>query len=422
MEISFPDFSYLLHALRTVALREMSYRPDTMISVGCAGSWYFDWIHQSFHLPIRHIGIEFYARQPDELPNNVEWIQNTASNMYEIRDNEADLLFSGQNVEHLLPGEIADFFVNAHRVIKNNGIIVLDSPNREQASKLTWSHPEHFIEFTPDEISEILVGAGFSAPHVKGIWLCEDPRTARTLPLDSAGHELLWRCLAAAANPACSFIWWAEATRLDMVPDREHLRSLVERIAQGAWSDRVRRFQTLVGEALLDDCGSWFVAPKGVSGPLMYGPYVPLEKGAYSVIFVLRIGETDRPEDEVASVDVLAGGESGVLGVEKIRAIDVEVDRTVRRTIRFALSDTTFGLQFRVLSSGATDVAALRDVSLTRESDDASESVALGAATSNRGRKIKIAAKNVISRLEQSPSWRFTNKLLHKIFMRHRTK
>lgn len=306
-------------------------------------------------------------------------------------------------------------------MIKNNGVIVLDSPNREQASKLSWSHPEHFIEFTPDEISEILVAAGFSAPRVKGIWLCEDPRTARILPLDSAGDDLLWRCLAAAANPACCFVWWAEATRLETVPDREHLRSLVERIAQGAWYDRVRRFQTLVGEALSDGCGSWFVAPKGVSGPIMYGPYVPLEKGAYSVIFVLRIGITERPEDKVASVDVLAGEESRVLGVKSIKARDVKADRTVRRTIRFALSDTTFGVQFRVLSSGATDVAALQDVSLTRESEDASESVAIGAATSNRGQKIKRAAKNVIRRLGQSPSWRSTNKLLRRIFMRHPT-
>lgn len=315
------------------------------------------------------------------LLNNIEWIQNTASNMSRVLDNEADLLFSGQNVEHLLPGEIADFFIEAHRVIKNDGVIVLDSPNREQVSKLKWNHPEHFIEFTPIEISKILVGAGFSAPRVKGIWLCEDPRTARTLPLDSGGDDdLLWRSLAAAANPACSFLWWAEATRLDVVPDRDQLRSLVKRIAEGAWSDRIRRFQTLVGEALSGAGGSWFLAPKGVSGPLMFGPYVPLEKGAYSVTFVLRIGETDRPKDEVASVDVLAGGGSRVLGVEKIRAIDVRANGTVRRTIRFALSDTTFGVEFRVLSSGAASVAALCDVSLTRQSENASESVALETA------------------------------------------
>lgn len=368
MQISFLDFNYLLHDLRTIELRRIPVCPSTLVSVGCAGGWYFDWIHTSLGKPRRHVGVEFFSPKPDVLPDNVEWIQNTASDMSDIADHEADMLFSGQNVEHLLPGEIARFFLEAHRVLKPGGRIVLDSPNRLQTSRLLWTHPEHFIEFTADEISQVLIAAGFSPPRLRGLWLCEDPRTGRTLPLtDGRRTDILWRSLAATDDPDRAFVWWAESERRDVVPDRERLDALVEEIVAKAWPDRMSRFQTLVGEPYEDDTGRWFLARKGTAGAVMYGPYMPLEKGDYSVTFTLRITDAGATMGTVTAVDVMAGNDATAIAAACIAAADADTEGCVRHVLTFSLADTTFGIQFRVLSMGSATVAARREVTLVRD-------------------------------------------------------
>jgi hypothetical protein len=61
---------------------------------------------------------------------------------------------------------------------------VIDSPHREIANLLTWSMNEHTIEYTPDEAAELVRLAGFDVTSVRGVWLCRDPSTGATLPLD----------------------------------------------------------------------------------------------------------------------------------------------------------------------------------------------------------------------------------------------
>lgn len=367
LQASYLGFNYLLHDLRTIELRRIPACPSTLVSVGCAGGWYFDWIHTSLGTPRRHVGVEFFSPRPDALPDNVEWIQNTASDMSDIADHEADMLFSGQNVEHLLPGEIARFFQEAHRVLKPGGRIVLDSPNRLQTSRLQWTHPEHFIEFTPEEIAEVLIASGFSPPSLRGLWLCEDPRTGTTLPLTEGKRtDILWRSLAATDDPDRAFVWWAEAERRDVAPDREKLDALVEAIIAHAWPDRLSRFQTLMGEPCEDDAGRWFRARKGAAGAVMFGPYMPLEKGDYSVTFTLRIADAETATDPVAAVDVVAGNEATAIAAGSIAAADADASGCVRHTLAFTLADTTFAVQFRVLSMGSATVAARREVSLVR--------------------------------------------------------
>jgi hypothetical protein len=71
------DFNMMLHQSRGAMLREMPPGAHRLLSAGCAGNWYFDWIAQCYgHVP-EHVGIEFYTLQPETLPDNVTWIANT---------------------------------------------------------------------------------------------------------------------------------------------------------------------------------------------------------------------------------------------------------------------------------------------------------------------------------------------------------
>jgi hypothetical protein len=101
------DVNLLLHQFRTAFLRAMPPGARRLLSAGCAGGWYFDWVTQSYGPVEEHLGIEYYVDPPADLPANVTWIRNTVGNMSAVEDRSCDLVFSGQNLEHLWPEELA---------------------------------------------------------------------------------------------------------------------------------------------------------------------------------------------------------------------------------------------------------------------------------------------------------------------------
>lgn len=97
----FTDISELLHHERGERLASMPRTGGTLLSAGCAGLWYFDWVKEMYGAVDRHIGIEFYSPRPEVLPKNVEWIENTVGDMKDVADRSVDTLFSGENLEHI---------------------------------------------------------------------------------------------------------------------------------------------------------------------------------------------------------------------------------------------------------------------------------------------------------------------------------
>lgn len=91
-----------------------------------------------------------------------------------LDDGCADLLVSLQVIEHLW--DLAEFFREAHRVLRPGGRIVVSTPNR-----LTFSpglgrgekptNPFHVEEFDADQIAPLLTEAGFVAPRTFGLFL-----------------------------------------------------------------------------------------------------------------------------------------------------------------------------------------------------------------------------------------------------------
>lgn len=197
-----PDINHVLHHFRGEALRRLPKGARHFVSVGCSGTWYFHWIAETYGHVELHTGVEFYSPQPSDLPHYTRWIANTAGDMHDIPDASADLLFSGQNIEHLWVEEIVGFLSESQRVLKEDGLLVVDSPNRLITAKLGWSHPEHTIEFTPDEMQELLTLAGFDLERQHGIWLCADPHSGSALPFEEMSTEGIWPLARRALR------WW----------------------------------------------------------------------------------------------------------------------------------------------------------------------------------------------------------------------
>ena len=210
-------FNALLHGLRSYELARMPRVTGTMLSAGCSDASYFAWIAAWYGAVDRHIGVELYLPEPDDLPAGVEWLKRSVGDMTDVEDGSVGLVFSGQNFEHLFGDDAVEFLLEAQRVLEPGGWLVMDSPNREVTSALVWTQPQHTIEFTPSEAAELVTLAGFDVAGVRGLWLCRDAATGGILPLWAAGDadpphtEVLRRSILASHDPANSFVRGREA-------------------------------------------------------------------------------------------------------------------------------------------------------------------------------------------------------------------
>jgi SAM-dependent methyltransferase len=340
---------------------------ERVLSAGCSGSLYFDWIERTYGYVKEHLGIEYYLPKPDVLPDNVTWIANTAGNMEAVSDKSCDLLISGQNIEHLWPEDIVGFLIESARVLKTGGTLCVDSPNRIITALLNWQHPEHTIELTVPEMRNLLGLAGFEITKEAGIWLCQDPRTGRILPIDPNTPDPEWsvteRTFSAADKPERSFIWWIESRRTGREPDREGLVRALNEIYAIAWPERTQRLITgpgLVTEHRAD--GKWIMVPQGYDGVVFYGPYMPLRPGRYRVTF--EFDESSAATSSFARCDIVVEPGAKVISEGKI------LPGQTRLSFEIGIRNLAFGAQFRCYATGGSAFAVRRYIDLVEIHND----------------------------------------------------
>ena len=359
----FTTFHDLLHAQRSAELSLMPRGAEVLLSAGCSGSWYFDWIEKAYGPVRRHVGIERYMPRPDALPGNVEWIASSVADMPEVGDASVDLLFSGQNLEHLFGDDCTGFLLESARVLRPGGHLVMDSPNREIATLLTWSMNEHTIEFTPGEAAELVELAGFDVESLRGVWLCRDPVSGEVLPFDPfeagiAAEEVVRRIQLAPRFPEHSFVWWLEARRATRPADADRLRARHAEIFRHAWPDRTNRLRHHVGVLRGEGAERVVSVPAGVSGYCLFGPYMPLAAADCEVTFRLRRGGGPLdPRTVVATLDVVVEGrDDPTLALQQVTAEQLPAGKWTDVTVPFHTDALYWTGQFRVHSEG---VAAL---------------------------------------------------------------
>lgn len=100
-----------------------------------------------------------------------------------IEANSVDLVWSGQSIEHISQSKGNTMCKEVFRVLKNGGHFCLDTPNRLLTSLHTrnigggYVHPDHKIEYTPDQLRALLRKNGF---HVLEEWgICEMPMSSK---------------------------------------------------------------------------------------------------------------------------------------------------------------------------------------------------------------------------------------------------
>lgn len=313
----FLDFNQLLHELRTVELGRMVRAENVLLSVGCSDRSYFDWIERAHGQVPAHWGVELYRPRPDDLPANATWYVASASHMPEVPDGSVDVVFSGQNFEHLQADDLVGFLRESRRVLRVGGHLVIDSPNRLATHPLHWRHPEHVVETSPAEAIEVLRLAGFDVTSSRGQWLCldEDGTLLPLLPEPHDTAEVLRRAVLATTAPERSFCWWIEARRVDAPPpvDPPALTAHVVGLIASLWDDRVSR-------------GAWRAAPGSVGLVYRAGPF-PLFTGS-----VVASADPELTDDVGAPLTIRLVDDGGA------------VLATGRGRVEHAVADTLFGV------------------------------------------------------------------------------
>ena len=371
-----PNFNEFLHALRTEGLRTMPPGAQTFLSAGCAGRWYFDWIAENYPGIQTHIGVEFYSPKPDDLPEGTHWIANSVADMREVATGSVDLVFSGQNIEHLTLSDIGGFLCEAKRVLRPDGLLVMDSPNRNIAERIGWFQPEHVLEFRIDEILDVVRMAGFDVDRIEGLWQCYDPVEHRVLGIDPHEDDAVNRTRvdAARSDPENAFVWWLTARNGSRDTDRASIDARVEKIASEAFPRLATRFFSQIGTVRYGPLMAEAQAPKGVVGYVCYGPYTPLFPGKYRVVFRLRNQGTagvfstltDSPAARVDVGSFHVNREFAARDISVRELCTPDPDGYSSFALDFVLHEAAFGVEFRVFSTGACALAAAVPVQLTK--------------------------------------------------------
>jgi hypothetical protein len=349
-----------LHEARSIALAQMPPGAENVLSAGANGAWYFQWFDDEYGSVQRHIGVEAYMPRPEQLPPNVEWVEADLAGpdgVAAVGTGSIDLVFSGQNIEHLWPAQMVAFLVESNRVLRRGGYLVVDSPNRELAAMYRWSMGEHTVELTPDEAARLLALAGFAVDDMKGLWLCrtqghlldlEPP--ASLLHSDGYTH----RIALAAARPADSFIWWAEARKV-REPDVPGLSQAVTELFDVAWPERVGRIKLESGEPItLTDGRPGVVMAKGQQGTTMIGPFMAVSPGTYEFSVDVAWSGYNDPDHPLVVLELLAGDE--VLSTTRLQGVAPDGAQTLTCTALFA--DVRFTVHIRLVSTGVAEVTS----------------------------------------------------------------
>jgi len=373
-DLPLDDFNIFFHELRTRELRKAPPGAKTFLSGGCSGRWYFDWINQNYHGIIRHIGVEAYQSKPDNLPSGVEWVTNTLGNMNKIKSGEIEMVFAGQTIEHLWADDLVSFLCESHRVLKNDGIIVLDSPNRRVTYGTGWFQPQHTMELTVEEIIELLTLAGFTDLNIRGVWLCYDRKNHCFLPLDPRSSVCGWdykkRISMSSDNPEDCFSWWVEGKKSNISPDPIKLQLYLADIYEQGWKYRLSRLYHNVGTLTIKNGKKMINTNRKDTGAMIYGPYIPLRPGKYTVMYsVSSLENAKETNDIICNMDVYAYEGSRIIASRVVRYDEIKPNIMNRIYLPFELARTEFGIEFRMFSTGNVGLSALFQVELKENAD-----------------------------------------------------
>ena len=193
-----PCHLYFIHWARVRLVRTLLPRADVIVDLGGANGSLYDMNYPySFKrmivvdLPpeLRHSMYKDIPMQEHMTPQGpIQILMRSMIDLAPIPNNSVDLVWSGQSIEHIDREDARTMLAEARRVLKADGHLCLDTPNRLLTRIHTaWRggdfiHPEHKYEYEPSELRRELERAGFVVIRTKGV--CAMPATVAKRDFD----------------------------------------------------------------------------------------------------------------------------------------------------------------------------------------------------------------------------------------------
>jgi SAM-dependent methyltransferase len=366
------DFSARLHELRSSELQKLPPGAGRVLHGGASAGWYFHWFAENYPGVVdRHIGVEAFLERPGDLPQNVEWLKRTLGDLGPIPTGSVDMVFGGQVIEHLWAADVANFLSESHRVLRPEGILALDSPNRSVTEAIGWRHPQHTVEFSVDEIVLLTEVAGFEVEAVRGVLLGYD-RTRHTF-LNLEDDVMSWdeRTSLATDRPESSFVWWLVARRAEHEPDKAQLLRLAGEMVDDFRARRIRVLSSPLSVRRSPGGIPWVSAPQGHVGLLLEGPCFPVDAGEWRASCVLRL-EAARPTTQLPVASIEATSDSGVVvhAQRDVFAVDLDAGGAwTSVSLDIGLAEMVMGFDVRVFTHDQVPIGAQMTLGLCRPNE-----------------------------------------------------
>lgn len=353
------DLSEHIHSCRTVLLKCLP-KAETILSLGCAGKWYFDWFDKNYKYKAkRHIGIDLNDK-PSDLKKNVEWIQGDGADLSPIEPNSIDLIFAGQFIEHIDHIKQAKLIYQANLILKNQKTLVMDSPNFSVVNRFGWKQPQHIRELSYDQIVKVLQILKFKVVKEHGIipkqLVINQPKIENKRYLNSNfNFELSSYNLKASLNENVgdSFIWWVVATKESNAKETDFNKAIsyLKKVDAENTKKTNRIVFHRIGK-LKHKTNPVIEVNTTETGYALYGPYITVSPGKYKVSFDIKNFSSQPSNRKSIILDITTEAGNEILAKKVIRTTTKLEQKTY--SLIFKLNKETI-LEFRAYSYGKSN-------------------------------------------------------------------
>lgn len=161
---------YLWHIGRYIFASKFISPEDIILDVAC-GVGYGVYLlamkgtRKVIGIDISKDAIDYAKRSYQNASNNVEFLVGDATNM-PINSSEIDTLISFETIEHLKDPDT--FLMECRRVLKDNGTLILSTPNKYASLKKYVENPYHLNELFIEEIIDKVISLEFEITGIYG--------------------------------------------------------------------------------------------------------------------------------------------------------------------------------------------------------------------------------------------------------------